>query len=111
MRETDADGMGDLVQSSESEALPERPLGPVRSATEQARFVAGYFGWSITGDAIRGTALDDEAVALFIEDLAAALTELGWISPCGIRWDRLPFGEDEAATALRAVQRAHGWDI
>ena len=111
MRDTEADGMGDLVQSSASEALPARPLGPVRSPTEQARFVAGYFGWSITGDAIRGTGVDGGAVALFIEDLAAALAELGWISPCGIRWDRLPFGEDEAAHALRAVPRAHGWDV
>jgi hypothetical protein len=68
----------------------------------------GYFGWSITGDTIRGT---EDAVALYIEDLAAALGELGWISPGAIHWDRLPFGEDEAAEALRVVQRAHGWDV
>lgn len=111
MQGTGADDMGDLVQSSESESLPARPLGPVRSPTEQARFVAGYFGWSLTGDAIRGAGADDHAVALFIEDLAAALTELGWISPAGIHWCRLPFGEDEAAAALRAVQRTHGWDV
>ena len=108
MHDTGADDVGDLVQSSASESLPSRPEGPRRSPTEQARFVAGYFGWSITGDAIRGT---DDAVALYIEDLAVALGELGWISPAGIHWDRLPYGEDEAAEALRAVQRAHGWDV
>ncbi|CAQ03114.1 hypothetical protein ACR8AL_03235 [Clavibacter sepedonicus] len=108
MHDTGTDDMGDLVQSSESEALPDRREGPDRSPTEQARFVAGYFGWSITGDAIRGA---DEAVALYIEDLAAALTELGWISTAGIHWDRVPYGEHDAAEALRAVQRAHGWDI
>jgi hypothetical protein len=108
MQETGAGDMGDLVQSSASESLPARSRGPVRSPTEQARFVAGYFGWCITGDTIRGA---DDAVALYIEDLAAALGELGWIAPDGIRWDRLPFGEDDAADALRAVQRAHGWDV
>ncbi|WP_414171773.1 hypothetical protein [Clavibacter tessellarius] len=72
MQDTSADDMGDLVQSSASEALPARPRGPMRSSTEQARFVAGYFGWSITGDTIRGA---DDAVALYIEDLAAALGE------------------------------------
>jgi hypothetical protein len=108
MQDTDADGMGDLVQSSASEALPACQREHVRSATEQARYVAGYFGWSITGDTIRGT---EDAVALYIEDLAAALGELGWISPGAIHWDRLPFGEDEAADALRVVQRAHGWDV
>jgi hypothetical protein len=96
------------VQSSASESLPERREGPGRSPTEQARFVAGYFGWSITGDAIHGT---DEAVALYIEDLAVALGELGWISAAGIHWERLPYREHEAAEALRAVQRAHGWDV
>jgi len=108
MQETDAGDMGDPVQASASEALPDRTRGPVRSPTEQARFVAGYFGWSLTGDSIRDA---DDAVALYIEDLAAALGELGWIAPDGIRWDRLPFGEDDAADALRAVQRARGWDV
>lgn len=108
MQDTDADDRGDIVQSSASESLPERSEGPLRSATEQARFVAGYFAWSITGDEIRGT---DDAIALYIEDLAVALGELGWISPSGIHWDRLPYREHEAAEALREVQRAHGWDV
>lgn len=108
MHDTGADDVGDLVQSSASESLPARRQGPGRSATEQARFVAGYFGWSITGDAIQGS---DDAVALYIEDLAEALAELGWISADRIHWDRLPFGEHEAAEALRVVQRAHGWDV
>ncbi|WP_043667883.1 hypothetical protein [Clavibacter michiganensis] len=107
MHDTGADDVGDLVQSSASESLPDRH-GLARSATEQARFVAGYFGWSITGDAIQGP---DDAVALYIEDLAAALAELGWISVDAIHWDRLPFREHEAADALRAVQRARGWDV
>jgi hypothetical protein len=102
------DDMGDMVQASESETLPAHREGPVRSPTEQARYIAGYFGWSITGDQIRGT---DHTVALYIEDLAAALGELGWISPIGIHWHRLPYGEDEAAEALRVVQRTHGWDV
>ncbi|MFT2690571.1 hypothetical protein [Clavibacter zhangzhiyongii] len=75
-----ADDMGDLVQSSASESLPACAREHVRSATEQARFISGYFGWSISGDAIRGTG---DAVALYVEDLAAALTELGWISDGG----------------------------
>jgi hypothetical protein len=108
MHDRAADDMGDMVQASESEALPAHRAGPVRSSTEQARYVAGYFGWSITGDEIHGP---DQAVALYIEDLAAALTELGWISTTGIHWQHLPFGEDEAAEALRVVQRAHGWDV
>jgi len=108
MQDVGADDVGDPVQSSASESLPERREGPGRSPTEQARFVAGYFGWSITGDAIHGT---DEAVALYIEDLAVALGELGWISAAGIHWDRLPYREHEAAEALREVQRAHGWDV
>jgi hypothetical protein len=108
MQDTGTDDMGDLVQSSASESLPARRTGPGRSPTEQARFVAGYFGWSITGDAIHGA---DEAVALYIEDLAVALTELGWISATGIHWDLLPYGEHEAAEALREVQRAHGWEV
>ena len=108
MQDTADGDRGDLVQSSASESLPARREGPDRSPTEQARFVSGYFGWSITGDAIRGA---DEAVALYIEDLAVALAELGWISAAGIHWDRLPYGEHEAAEALREVQRAHGWDV
>ncbi|OUE23675.1 hypothetical protein [Clavibacter michiganensis] len=108
MQDTGTDDGGDLVQSSASESIPMRREGPDRSPTEQARFVAGYFGWSITGDAICGT---DDAVALYIEDLAVALTELGWISATGIHWDRLPYGEHDAAAALRDVQRAHGWDV
>lgn len=108
MRDTGTDGRGDPVQSSASESLPARREGPGRSPTEQARFVAGYFGWSITGDAIHGA---DDAVALYIEDLAVALGELGWISAPGIRWDLLPYREHEAAEALREVQRAHGWDV
>jgi hypothetical protein len=108
MHDTGADDRGDPVQSSASETLPARREGPGRSPTEQARFVAGYFGWSITGDAIRG---GDDDVALYIEDLAVALGELGWITPTGIRWDRLPYREHEAAETLREVQRAHGWDV
>jgi hypothetical protein len=108
MHDTGADDVGDLVQSSASETLPARRQGPARSATEQARFVAGYFGWSITGDTIRGA---DDAVALYIEDLAVALAELGWISAEAIHWDGLPFSEHEAAEALRVVQRARGWDV
>ncbi|RII93234.1 hypothetical protein [Clavibacter californiensis] len=108
MQDTGTDDMGDLVQSSASESLPPRPQGPRRSPTEQARFLAGYYGWSITGDAIRG---DDDAIALYIEDLAVALAELGWISATGIHWDRLPYAERDAARALREVQRAHGWDV
>ncbi|KDP91952.1 MULTISPECIES: hypothetical protein [Clavibacter] len=108
MQDTGTDDAGDLVQSSESETLPVRPAGPGRSPTEQARFVAGYFGWSIAGDTIRGA---DAAVALYIEDLAIALGELGWITPTGIRWERLPYDDHEAAEALREVQRARGWDV
>jgi hypothetical protein len=108
MHDTDADDMGDLVQASASESLPTCAREHVRSATEQARFISGYFGWSISGDAIGGMG---DAVALYVEDLAAALTELSWISPAGIHWERIPFGEDEAAEALRVVQRTHGWDV
>ncbi|MBF4617999.1 hypothetical protein ITJ44_07920 [Clavibacter sp. VKM Ac-2873] len=108
MQDTGTDDTGDLVQSSASESLPARREGPVRSPTEQARFVAAYFGWSIAGDAIHGA---DAAVALYIEDLAVALAELGWISAAGIHWDRLPYRAREAAEALRAAQRARGWDV
>jgi hypothetical protein len=108
MHDTDADDMGDLVQASASESLPTCAREHVRSATEQARFISGDFGWSSSGDAIGGMG---DAVALYVEDLAAALTELSWISPAGIHWERIPFGEDEAAEALRVVQRTHGWDV
>jgi hypothetical protein len=108
MQDEAADDVGDVVQASESESLPAHREGPVRSSTEQARFVAGYFGWSITGDQIRDV---DNAVALYIEDLAVALGELGWISPVGIHWNRLPFREDDAAEALHDAQRTHGWDV
>jgi hypothetical protein len=108
MHDTGADDMGDVVQASASESLPLGQRDHVRSSTEQARFISGYFGWSISGDSIGGTG---DAVALYMEDLAAALTELGWISPAGIHWDRIPFREDEAAEALRVVQRTHGWDV
>jgi hypothetical protein len=108
MHDTGADDMGDVVQSSASESLPLGGRDHVRSSTEQARFISGYFGWSISGDAIGGMG---DAVALYVEDLAAALTELSWISPAGIHWERIPFGEDEAAEALRVVQRTHGWDV
>ena len=108
MQDTGADDVGDLVQSSASESLPAHRRGPGRSRTEQARFVAGYFGWSMTGDEIREP---DGTVALFIEDLAVALTDLHWISDDGIRWDLMPFDELEAADALRVAQRARGWEI
>ncbi|MBF4621618.1 hypothetical protein [Clavibacter sp. VKM Ac-2542] len=108
MQDTGTDDMGDPVQSSASETLPPRPTGPGRSPTEQARFVAGYFGWSMTGDEIREP---DGTVALYIEDLAVALTDLHWISDDGIRWDLMPFDELEAADALRVAQRARGWEI
>ncbi len=108
MHDTQAGRMGDLVQASASEHLAIGRLRRVRSATEQARFVAGYFGWSMTGDEIRES---DGTVALFIEDMAVALTDLHWISDDGISWDLMPFDELEAAVALRVAQRARGWEI
>ncbi len=108
MHDTQAGRRGDLVQASASEHLPIGRLRRVRSATEQARFVAGYFGWSMTGDEIRES---DGTVALFIEDMAVALNDHHWISDDGISWDLMPFDELEAADALRVAQRARGWEI
>jgi hypothetical protein len=97
--------MQDDVQASGGDTeRPNRHLQ--RSHSEQARYLAAYFGWSLHGDAIRA---DGTLVSMFVEDLADTMLALGWLDGSGILWDRIPLDSASAVAAVRGHQADEGW--
>ncbi|MDQ0743912.1 hypothetical protein QFZ62_001220 [Clavibacter sp. B3I6] len=77
-----------------------------RSGSEQARYLAAYFGWSLHGDLIRS---QGTTVAMFVEDLADAMVALDWLDASGIIWSAVPVDADSAVAAVRRHQMEQGW--
>ena len=71
-----------------------------RSWTELARIVAAKKGWMFDGNAVVED--DGAVVAASIEDLAAALQDLQWITDGHVFWNSIP-------TAPAAAARIRTW--
>lgn len=75
-----------------------------KSDTENARTIAAHRGWKFDEDD-QLTDSSGDVIAYTIEDAAAGMVSLGWITPRNWRtdWNSIPQDEQLAAAALRAT--------
>ncbi len=76
--------------------------GRGKSSTETARIVAHHHGWRFNGD---DAVTEDRGplIAWTIEDAAAAMEALGWISLSGVHWGEIPNDSESVAAAVRSL--------
>lgn len=81
--------------------------GRGKSPTEAARIMAHHHGWRFNGD---DAVTEDRGplIAWTIEDAAAAMDALRWISLAGVNWGVIPHDSGATAAKVRTLLDADG---